>query len=261
MLFSKQFFILSLALASASAFTSTLNTAPTFGTKPVTTSSSLSVQNGNDQQDGVEEPAQPNLSRRSLFQKSAATSAIALSTILGTLSSSPLPSNARLDPVNNPSLLPSTPNEVVIQTEKFLTSGQVKRMSELISSLERDTGFRLRVLCQNYPNTPGLAIRDYWDLGKEDQKDDKYIVLVVDQFGGRGNVLNFNVGDGVKFALPNVFWTRLSSKYGTTFFVRENGIDISITNAVEAIVQCLRSEEAYCVNVPDQGVSMRTLGL
>ena len=41
----------------------------------------------------------------------------------------------------------------------------------------------------------GLAIRDYWSLGKEDQKDDKYIVLVVDQFGGRGNILNFNVGD------------------------------------------------------------------
>lgn len=38
---------------------------------------------------------------------------------------------------------------------------------------------------------------------------------VVDEFGGKGNVLNFNVGDGVKFALPNVFWTRLQSKYGT----------------------------------------------
>ena len=69
--------------------------------------------------------------------------------------------------MNNPSLLPSTPGEVVIQTEKFLTSGQVKRMSDLINSLEKDTGFRLRVLCQNYPNTPGLAIRDYWDLGKD----------------------------------------------------------------------------------------------
>ena len=30
-----------------------------------------------------------------------------------------------------------------------------------------------------------------------------------------GNALNFNVGEGVKFALPNVFWTRLSGKYGT----------------------------------------------
>ena len=38
---------------------------------------------------------------------------------------------------------------------------------------------------------------------------------VVDEFGGKGNVLNFNVGEGVKFALPNIFWTRLASKYGT----------------------------------------------
>merc|ERR1712232_956667 len=81
----------------------------------------------------------------------------------------------------------------VIQVEKFLTSGQAKRLDNLLSSLERDTGFRVRVLCQRYPNTPGLAIRDYWDLGKEGQKDDKYVVLVVDEFGGKGNVLNFLV--------------------------------------------------------------------
>jgi hypothetical protein len=41
------------------------------------------------------------------------------------------------------------------------------------------------------------------------------VVLVVDEFGGKGNVLNFNVGDGLTFALPNIFWTRLQSKYGT----------------------------------------------
>jgi hypothetical protein len=39
------------------------------------------------------------------------------------------------------------------------------------------------------------------------------------------NLLNFNVGDGLKFALPNQFWTRLQSKYGTSFFVRDNGED------------------------------------
>lgn len=85
-------------------------------------------------------------------------------------------------------------------------------------------------------------------------------MLVVDQFGGRGNVLNFNVGEGVKFALPNVFWNRLSSKYGTTFYVRDNGIDLAVVNAVEAIVSCLRSDEQYCVQVPDEGPSMRSLG-
>lgn len=84
---------------------------------------------------------------------------------------------------------------------------------------------------------------------------------MVDEFGGKGNVLNFNVGEGVKFALPNVFWTRLTGKYGTTFFVKENGIDIAITNAIEAIVSCLRSEDQFCVNVPDEGMNLRSLGM
>jgi hypothetical protein len=75
-----------------------------------------------------------------------------------------------------------------------------------------------------------------------------------------GNVLNFNVGEGVKFALPNVFWTRLSGKYGTTFYVKENGIDISITNAIEAIASCLRSEDGYCTSPPDEAQSLRGLG-
>ncbi|KAL3777274.1 hypothetical protein ACHAW5_006343 [Stephanodiscus triporus] len=174
---------------------------------------------------------------------------------------SPPPAHARLEGVNRPELLPSEPGLNVIQVEKFLTKGQEKRMDDLLSKLERDTGYRVRVLCQAYPRTPGLAIRDYWNLGKEGQKDDKYVVLVVDQFGGKGNVLNFNVGEGVKFALPNVFWTRLTGKYGTSFFVKENGIDIAITNAIEAIVSCLRSEDQFCVNVPDEGMNLRSLGM
>jgi len=173
----------------------------------------------------------------------------------------PQAASARLESVNRPDLLPDESGLNVIQTEKFLTSGQVRRMDAMLASLEKDTGFRVRVLCQNYPNTPGLAIRDYWDLGKEGQKDDKYVVLVVDQFGGRGNVLNFNVGDGVKFALPNIFWTRLSAKYGNTFFVKENGIDLAITNAVEAIVTCLRSEDGFCTAPPDEFQSLKTLGM
>lgn len=75
--------------------------------------------------------------------------------------------SGRLDPVNRPDLLPKEPGLNVIQTEKFLTTGQAKRLNELLAKLERDTSFRVRVLCQAYPNTPGLAIRDYWDLGKE----------------------------------------------------------------------------------------------
>lgn len=45
-------------------------------------------------------------------------------------------------------------------------------MNDLLTNLERDTGYRVRVLCQAYPRTPGLAIRDYWDLGKEVSRHD-----------------------------------------------------------------------------------------
>jgi hypothetical protein len=75
-----------------------------------------------------------------------------------------------------------------------------------------------------------------------------------------GNVLNFNVGEGVKFALPNIFWTRLSGKYGTTFYVKENGIDIAVTNAIEAITSCLRSEDGFCTSPPEEAQSLRGLG-
>ena len=67
------------------------------------------------------------------------------------LTTSPQRSAARLDPVNRPDLLPTETGINVIQTEKFLTSGQVKRMEGLIAKLEKDTGFRLRVLCQVCP--------------------------------------------------------------------------------------------------------------
>merc|ERR1712127_733322 len=194
--------------------------------------------------------------RREVMKNAA--SAVIVATGLG-LTSFPSPSDARLEGVNRPELLPSEPGKNVIQVEKFLTPGQAKRMDEKLGKLEATTGFRVRVLCQAYPQTPGLAIRDYWDLGKPDSKDDKYVVLVVDQFGGKGNVLNFNVGEGIKFALPNVFWTRLQGKFGSLFFVKENGLDAAIESAIDAIYTCLRSEDAYCINVPDAAFDLGNL--
>ena len=56
-------------------------------------------------------------------------------------------------------------------------------------------------------------------------------MLVVDEFGGKGNVLNFNVGEGVKLALPNIFWTRLQGKYGTVSFAEDRVLEIPVVGA------------------------------
>jgi hypothetical protein len=142
-------------------------------------------------------PSPEILSRRSLVQTIMKKSSLIVVPVTTSMIFFSLPqeASARLESVNRPDLLPSEKGLNVIQTERFLTPGQARRLNEMLTSLEKDTGFRVKVLCQNYPNTPGLAIRDYWSLGKEDQLDDKFVVLVVDQFGGRGNSLNFNVGD------------------------------------------------------------------
>ena len=158
----------------------------------------------------------------------------------------PSAAHARPEGVNKPELLPSYQTNV-IDLQAFLTSGQAKAVDKQLADLEKATGYKLRLLCQAYPQTPGLAIKDYWKV------DDNSIIMVVDKGAkGASNILNFNVGEGVKLSLPNIFWTRLQSTFGTTFFVRENGEDVAIRRAVDTIDYCLRDELAYCTDVPLQ---------
>lgn len=133
--------------------------------------------------------------------------------------------------VNKPELLPKefTP---VIDVAGFLSDGQEKRLAQEITDIEKDTGFKLRVLAQNYPDTPGLAIKDFW------QVDDRTIVFVADPTFG--NILNFNVGATVDLDIPRSFWSRLAGTYGNMFYWKEKGEDASIEAAVMAISSCLR---------------------
>ncbi|XP_017976962.1 PREDICTED: thylakoid lumenal 15.0 kDa protein 2, chloroplastic isoform X1 [Theobroma cacao] len=133
--------------------------------------------------------------------------------------------------VNKPELLPKE-FTYVIDVAGFLSDGQEKRLAEEIGNIEKDTGFKLRVLAQNYPDTPGLAIKDFW------QVDDRTIVFVADPTFG--NILNFNVGASVDLDIPRSFWSRLAGKYGNMFYWKEKGEDASIEAAVLAISNCLR---------------------
>ena len=109
------------------------------------------------------------------------------------------------------------------------------------------SGVRIRVLVQDYHNTPGLAIKDYWGLGSDTSGgDDKYVVLVADDFGGKGNLLNFNVSPEVDLLVSPAYFSRLSGKYGTKFYVRDKGEDIAIMDAVEDLAACLVGEEGMC---------------
>lgn len=136
--------------------------------------------------------------------------------------------------VNKPELLPLefTP---LIDVAGFLSPGQESRIIKEITDLEKDTGFKLRVLAQNYPETPGLAVKDFW------QVDDNTVVFVADPTFG--NILNFNVGASIDLNIPRSFWGRLAGKYGNIFYWREKGEDASIEAAVSAVSSCLREPQ------------------
>ncbi|CAL5018234.1 unnamed protein product [Urochloa decumbens] len=138
--------------------------------------------------------------------------------------------NARTG-VNKPELLPKE-FTTVIDVAGFLSSGQENRLRQEIEDLEKDTGYKLRVLAQNYPDTPGLAIKDFW------QVDERTIVFVADPTFG--NIINFNIGPLVDLDVPRSFWSQVSGKYGNMFYWKEKGEDASIEAAVTAISRCLR---------------------
>lgn len=62
------------------------------------------------------------------------------------------------------------------------------------------------------------------------------------------NLINLNIGKTVEDVLPSQFWSRIGNKLGNTFYVKKNGEDIAVINAVNAITFCLQDKE--CKDVP-----------
>lgn len=172
----------------------------------------------------------------------------AAAAVAAALALSPTIASARPEGVNRPDLLPSGPVSPIIDTANFLTKGQEKKIVTKLEQLEKSTGYKLRVLCQSYPNTPGLAIKDYWKV------DDNTVVLVLDRgegFNRKGipsNIINLNIGANVELVLPSQFWTRVTNKLGNQPYIRAVGADAATINAVEAISYCL--EDKTCTDVP-----------
>ncbi|CAN6486920.1 unnamed protein product [Victoria cruziana] len=132
--------------------------------------------------------------------------------------------------VNKPALLPKEFSPV-IDVAGFLSPGQERRLIEKIAELEKNTGYKLRILAQNYPDTPGLAVKDFWHV------DEKTIVFVADPTFG--NILHFNVGEVIDANVPHNFWSRVAGKYGNMFYWKEKGEDAAIEAAVASISSCL----------------------
>lgn len=139
---------------------------------------------------------------------------------------------------DNPDLLPKIQTPV-IDLANFLPTLQEESLIKDIESFESETGWKLRVLTQ-YDRTPGRAVKDFWGL------NDKSVLLIADSRGG--NLLGFNVGDGLYPFLPRTFWVELQTRFGNLYYVREHGENQAIVQSLETIKTCLR--QGGCQVVP-----------
>ncbi len=139
---------------------------------------------------------------------------------------------------DNPDLLPDQPT-LIIDLANSLTATQQAALDQDLSDFEAETGWKLRVLTQ-YDRTPGRAVKEFWGL------DNHSVMLVADPRGG--NLLSFSVGDDLFELMPRTFWIELQTRFGNQFFVRDNGEDGSILEALGSIKTCLR--QGGCLVVP-----------
>jgi hypothetical protein len=140
--------------------------------------------------------------------------------------------------VNNPELLPSEKTPIV-DLANYLPLKQEEKLIGDIESFEQETGWKMRILTQ-YDRSPGRAVIDFWGL------DDKSILLVAD--GRGGNLLAFSIGDAVYELLPRTFWIELQARFGNMYFVRENGENNAIVEALDTVKGCL--VKGGCAVVP-----------
>ena len=164
---------------------------------------------------------------------------LSLATLLLALASLLLPGLAAPAlAADNPDLLPDHPTPV-IDLARLLTDGQRGGLEEELDSFEHTSGWKLRVLTQ-YDRTPGLAVKDFWGL------DERSLLLIADERGG--NLLNFNVGDALFALMPRTYWVELQTRFGNQYYVRDNGRDSSILDALHTVKGCL--EIGGCQVVP-----------
>ncbi|MFN5515001.1 MAG: TPM domain-containing protein [Cyanobacteriota bacterium] len=131
--------------------------------------------------------------------------------------------------VNNPELLPAEATPVV-DLANFLPQPQEDKLIQEIDNFEAETGWKLRVLTQ-YDRSPGRAVIPFWGL------DDKSILLVADARGG--NLLAFSIGDAVYNLMPRTFWIELQARFGNMYYIRDNGENRAITEALDTVKGCL----------------------
>ena len=147
----------------------------------------------------------------------------------------------------------------VLDVKGVLAASDLERLETILGKLEKETGYRIRVLTRARNSAEWTQSRSdvRCALGVSAARGgiDPSAVIVTADRGIKGalengaSYLTFDIGDSVRLALPDIFWSRLQREYGKRSFVEARGEAASVVTSCELILSCLRNEE-FCTGVP-----------
>lgn len=135
---------------------------------------------------------------------------------------------------------------IIADYAKVLPSGTIDSQMKKLEQLEKDTGYKVRVLSRytdsqgNIPSVEDLRVG--WNIK---EVEGTYVVVFVDP--SAPNVLSFKYGKKVQELLSRPFFTELQSRYGNMFYVRDEGEAKSVASTLDALDICLRRPDGCAV--------------
>ncbi|GBG75637.1 hypothetical protein CBR_g20266 [Chara braunii] len=138
--------------------------------------------------------------------------------------------------------IPTAPT-AIIDSAGSIPPAKRALLSAELAQFESETGWKLRILTRFRQGEPPSQqdVLKFW-------KPDERTILVIEDVTSP-NILNFNAGSLVLTKLPRQFFVELQSRFGNLFYVREEGEQRALLQAVDAIRDCLQREKG-CRFVP-----------
>jgi hypothetical protein len=125
----------------------------------------------------------------------------------------------------------------IVDYARVLPKGIIESKQTLLRDLERDTGYKVRLLSRygtGERGPTGEEVRKGWGV------DEKTILMVVDPTSP--NIMAFSFGLEVQKVLPRPFFTELQSRFGNLFYIRENGEAKAVVETLDTLDTCLRRD-------------------
>ena len=160
------------------------------------------------------------------------------------------------DDTNGPgrdSKVPRRSGDVLLDYARTFDKEEAAQLSESLRTLERDTGWKLRVVTGYGAEYPAVD-----ELFKYFKADRKTILMTADEF--KGNVLEFYYDtSSLRDVVPKNVFQEIRGRYGNKYYTDEEGLADAVYTAADTLRGCLA--KGGCKFVPGLSQQQREFSL